>query len=536
MAADPLIGKVLHDSHKIVRLIGRGGMGSVYEALHVRLKKKRFAVKVLDARMVEDETNYIRFRREAEITTELGHRNIVEVMDFYDTDDGRPCTVMELLEGEDISALLKRKDRLPPRVVAEIARQVGSALGAVHEKEIVHRDLKPGNVFLCPMDDGGFRVKVLDFGISKIRDSSSLTGDRMVLGTPHYMAPEQGEGKVHDVDHRTDIFALGTLCYQMLSGELPFDAPTLLGTIRAICDKPHPKISSHMPALGPGVDRVFDRVLAKEKPERFQQASEFATALSEALEQALEEAASGTAACPRPFFLPRQEGGGETVVDLPSTPPPGPMSPPDEPTATLDERDILDIQVPAGETEVMSVEELFGADAPGLGSGAALVEAAAKGAVPHITTMSTAAGEISGSRMTARRVSVILGAGLATVLLVGIGFYLTGDRAGEPGSGQGVMVQASPLPAVEVVEEAKDSGPPADARLHLDAPGPDVAVDQEPPPPAPPATKKKPARRPAAMEKAPRPVGKKPGTRTHGQKEPSPKNKTEDLADGFEDL
>lgn len=284
MSKDPLIGQVLHDTHRIVRLIGQGGMGSVYEAVHKRLRKQRFAVKVLHKKMVENETVFARFKQEAEIATEIGHPNIVYVTDFYETDDGQPCMVMEYLDGEDLGERIKKRGKLSPQEVLEMMEQVGGALQAVHDKGVTHRDLKPANIFMVDRPDGKMKAKVLDFGISKIRDSGTLTGDHAILGTPHYMSPEQGEGEILEVDYRTDIFALGTICYQVLSGKVPFEAPTLLGVIRAICDKPHVPITVHAPSLGSEVDRVLSRALAKKKVDRYQRVDVFAQELTRALE------------------------------------------------------------------------------------------------------------------------------------------------------------------------------------------------------------------------------------------------------------
>ena len=285
MGSDPLIGKLLHDTHKIVRRIGIGGMGTVYEAVHVRLRKQRFAVKVLHAGMVDNESLYARFRQEAEVSTEIGHPNIVYVTDFYETDQGQPCIVMEYLRGENLAQRLKKKAKLSAAEIIQIMEEVGSALQAVHDKDVVHRDLKPGNIFLCSAPGGSFRVKVLDFGISKIRDSgNAITGDMAVLGTPSYMSPEQGEGRAQDVDHRTDIFALGIICYRMLSNVLPFNGPTMVSVIRAICDKPHTPITVHLPELGGDVDRVLNRALAKDKEQRYSRIEDLVREFRAALE------------------------------------------------------------------------------------------------------------------------------------------------------------------------------------------------------------------------------------------------------------
>lgn len=284
MGADPLIGKVLHDTHEVVRLIGKGGMGTVYEAVHTRLRQKRFAVKVLHARMMEDERIFTRFQREAEIATKVGHPNIVDVLDFYETDDGQPCMVMEYLEGRDLEARIKKQGRLPLEQVIPIVEQVGSALQAVHDLGVMHRDMKPANIFLRDSPDGSVQVKVLDFGISKIKDSTTkLTGDHSLLGTPHYMSPEQAEGLVKEVDHHTDIFAVGTICYQMLCGVLPFDGTTMMGVIRAICDRPHPPITQHLPDIGEEVNRILNCALAKKKEDRYQRVEDFARDLVAAL-------------------------------------------------------------------------------------------------------------------------------------------------------------------------------------------------------------------------------------------------------------
>ena len=400
MGKDPLIGQVLHDTHEVVRLLGEGGMGTVYEARHVRLRKQRFAVKVLHGKMTDDPTLMSRFQREAEIATEIGHPNIVYVLDFYETDNRRPCMVMEYLEGQDLLNLLKQKPRLSEENTLDIVQQVASALKAVHERGIVHRDLKPANIFLAQRPDGSRRVKVLDFGISKIRDSSTLTGTNMILGTPHYMSPEQGEGEIMEVDHRTDIFALGTITYQMLSGQLPFNAPSLVGVIRSICDKPHKPISTVTRDLGPSLDAFFEKALAKQKEDRFQNTGELVDALEQALMNAavqgpdLGEVAPEEPAKPEPPGGPsspttapaiQEEAPAEESKEAPATndtlhdpdltearqedpveppnapslPSPTTEEPASPPGEQADQAPQPQVAAIAGGTEVMTVEELF---------------------------------------------------------------------------------------------------------------------------------------------------------------------------------
>ena len=284
MSKQNLIGKKLHDSHRITRLIGRGGMGTVYEAEHVRLSNRRFAIKVLHARMAEDQSLYTRFWREAEIATKLGHRHIVDVLDFYETDDGRPCIVMELLEGENLARRAAREKRMTPEDVVALLEQVGDALQAAHDGGIVHRDLKPANIFLVHGPDGEIEAKLLDFGISKIRDcDTQITHENSIMGTTSYMSPEQAEGEVHDIDQTTDIFALAIICYRLLCGINPFKAPTLHGTIYRICHKQPAPVTLHATELSPAVDLVIGKALAKDKTQRYQQVMLFVEDLRVAL-------------------------------------------------------------------------------------------------------------------------------------------------------------------------------------------------------------------------------------------------------------
>lgn len=283
MGSDPLVGRVLHDTHKIVRLLGKGAMGAVYEAEHVRLAKKRFAVKVLHEQIADNPTLFKRFQQEAEIATEVGHPNIVEVMDFYHTDEGLPCMVMEYLEGEDLGVRLMREKRLAPSQVTQLASQVAGALQAVHDRKIVHRDIKPANIFLVSGEATELQVKVLDFGISKIRDSSyKLTKKKTVLGTPHFMSPEQSVGGA-DVDNRSDIFALGTICYLALCGEPPFDGPSINHVINAVL-KSEPRLATELsPELPAEVNMVLQRAMAKKKELRYDRVEQFAHELYVAL-------------------------------------------------------------------------------------------------------------------------------------------------------------------------------------------------------------------------------------------------------------
>ena len=282
---DDLIGQVLHDTYRIIRKIEEGGMGAVYEAVHVRLPSKRYAVKLLLPGSQKVPYAFKRFQREALIASELGHPNIVDVVDFYKTNWNQPYMVMEYLEGASLAKVFEQAGPLSLQALLAFVTQVGSGLSAAHACGIVHRDLKPDNIIVNGFGTDEVTAKILDFGISKIRHSKSVvTQDHAVMGTAYYMSPEQAEGQVSDIDQTTDIFALGTICYEGLTGCLPFDAPTLPGVIYKICHStPTPPSSIHV-ALPAGVDVVLARAMAKSKTERYQQVDAFVDDLVRQLE------------------------------------------------------------------------------------------------------------------------------------------------------------------------------------------------------------------------------------------------------------
>jgi eukaryotic-like serine/threonine-protein kinase len=297
-------GTVVGETYEITNLLGQGGMGSVWAARHLRLPGKHVAIKFLHTAMATGEP-LLRFRREAEIASRLGHPNIVEVLDFNTLPDGTPYLILELLEGQSLAARL-RSGRVPLRSALDIARQIGSALHAAHRMKVVHRDLKPDNIFLLPRDvDGELRdaVKVLDFGISKIRGSETLvTHDAVIMGTPQYMSPEQASGKNQEVDQRTDIFALGAIVFEMLTGQGAFAGDSLASVIFNVVYQPHPSLATLAPETPPQVVAAVDRALAKSAADRFQDMASFVAALTgRALRDTVGPA--GEAAPPESGFL-----------------------------------------------------------------------------------------------------------------------------------------------------------------------------------------------------------------------------------------
>ena len=265
---DPMLGRVIDGRYRVDAVIGEGGMGIVYGATHAVLGKK-FAVKVLRGEMAKDADVVQRFMQEAQAATSIGHENIIDISDFGRLPDESVYFVMEYLEGEALTSLIKRGGSIPMRDALKIIRQMASALGAAHDRGIVHRDLKPDNVQLIPRGADQQFVKVLDFGIAKVGGASSkLTKTGMIFGTPHYMSPEQAAGQT--VDQRTDIYALGVIMYEMFTGKVPFDADTFMGILsKHMFEPPVPPSERGARTLG-ALEDVILKALTKKPEDRYQ--------------------------------------------------------------------------------------------------------------------------------------------------------------------------------------------------------------------------------------------------------------------------
>ncbi len=312
------LGTELRDTYRLARLVGRGGMGEVFEATHARLPG-RFAVKVLHAHCIADPKAIVRFRREAEITSGLRHPNIVAIIDFDYTPAGAPYLVMEYLEGGELARIIAEEAPLAIDRVLRIVDQVASALTAVHRKHIVHRDLKPQNIFLVRGQRAGEEhVKLCDFGISKVRAASvALTGERVLLGTPQYMAPEQARG-TGEVDARADQFALAAIIYEMLTGRLAFPGDRVEIVVYRISHEDPKPLG---PPWGPALAATLDRALAKNPDLRFPSVQEFAEALRAAAEK------------DRPWGTP--EALSRTTIRGEAEPRPAPVTPSTIPPAVV---------------------------------------------------------------------------------------------------------------------------------------------------------------------------------------------------------
>jgi len=279
---NPLIGTVVGGRYEIVRLIGKGGMGAIYEVRNTRLGRQ-FALKTLTGDAAANPEVLQRFRREADVIAKIKHPNIVEVIDWESLADGSPAMVMEYLHGEDLGERINAGQLRWPQL-ARVADQVLAALSVAHANGIVHRDLKPQNIFLAQDDSADERVKLLDFGVSKVRDSKSLvTTDARLLGTPAYMSPEQSEGRADDVGTHSDVWAMGAILYEMATGEVPFDADNLPAILYKICHSKAAPITKQRADAPDAFVQLVDETLERDISKRISDATVLRVRLREAL-------------------------------------------------------------------------------------------------------------------------------------------------------------------------------------------------------------------------------------------------------------
>ncbi|MEO7033627.1 MAG: serine/threonine-protein kinase [Polyangiaceae bacterium] len=276
-----LVGTTVADKYRVDRLIGRGGMGAVFQATNLAIGK-RVALKFLDHEAARNREACQRFQREAEAASMAESAHIVQIFDSGVTEAGLPFLVMELLTGEDLRALLQREGRLSVAAALRIVSQVLRALVRAHDAGIVHRDLKPDNVFLCARDDDASFVKIVDFGISKVarvRHADTLTRRGTVLGTAFYMSPEQAQSFA-DIDGRTDLFSLGAILFEMLGGRPPHGGRTYEAVLIAICTHDAPDVRTLAPEVPAAVAAIVARALQRERELRFQSSAEFLAEIS----------------------------------------------------------------------------------------------------------------------------------------------------------------------------------------------------------------------------------------------------------------
>lgn len=267
---------VLLKRYRLEDKVGEGGMGAVFVAHDLELDRK-VAVKLLAASLVNDAEVLERFEREARLMAKLDHPHLVPVYDVG-RHEGRPFIVMKLLQGDSLAGLLRAKGGFTADETVKLMRQLAAGLDYIHKQGFIHRDIKAGNIFVSP--EG--HATILDFGI--LRQKSATTGitrTGMVMGTPHYMAPEQALG-LKDVDHRVDLYALAVVLFECLTGTLPFEADSELRLIQLQAHAPPPEVLERAPWIPPSVAQVMKRALAKRPEDRFNTAAELIAALDEA--------------------------------------------------------------------------------------------------------------------------------------------------------------------------------------------------------------------------------------------------------------
>ncbi|MGB1274573.1 MAG: serine/threonine protein kinase, partial [Nannocystaceae bacterium] len=295
---DVLFGAVLADRYRVLELIGKGGMGKVYLAEHIAIRKK-VAIKVLSQAYCHRPDQVQRFLREAQAASTINHDNVIEIFDYGETDTGSVFFAMEMLEGQDLGGLLDLERRLPWTRARRIFLQITRALEAAHSHGVIHRDIKPENCFVLQRPGKVDFVKVLDFGIAKVVDEErknahTLTQAGALIGTPEYMAPEQVQGGA--ADRRMDIYSVGCIMYQALTGELPFEDATMFGVLtKQVSEDPVPLQERAPDAEIPqAVADVVLRAMAKSFDDRYQTMAELAEAIENLGENPL-AAASATA-------------------------------------------------------------------------------------------------------------------------------------------------------------------------------------------------------------------------------------------------
>src|SRR5688572_6631227 len=293
-AEDTILGTILDGKYRLDSFLSRGGMGAVFRGTHVMLGRP-VAVKMINQDLVTSPEIVRRFQREARAATQFKHPNVVDVYDLGQTANGTLYIVMELVSGASLKESIRTRGPVEPQRIVRILGQVCDGLAQAHRRNIIHRDLKPQNIMLTVDASGTETAKIVDFGIAKTFEADAntqLTATGSTLGTPHYMSPEQATGS--GVDGRSDIYSLGVILYEMLTGEVPFNDPSLPSVLIKHMSEPPQPPSLRRPDLNlpPALEAITLRCLAKSPSERFENVETMASALRRALPGRAEDEAT----------------------------------------------------------------------------------------------------------------------------------------------------------------------------------------------------------------------------------------------------
>ena len=314
-----LVGSIVADRYHIMKKLGEGGMGQVYLAEHVKMGRKS-ALKVMHPGMKADVDAISRFNREAANASRIAHPNVAAVYDFGETPDGIIFLAMEFVDGPPLTSVIEQQGALPPKRAADIVRQTADALAVAHDMGIVHRDLKPDNIMVAKTRDGGDLVKVVDFGIAKAagNESQKVTKTGLVVGTPEYMSPEQLSGD--KLDGRSDIYSLGLVAFNMLTGKLPFPSESAQESmIMRLTDRPKPLAEMKADRSWPAeVQAVMDKALERDVTLRYQTATEFGMALYNAVQRMPETSAAEAGTTVMGAVPPTRVGSAPAAPAAPS--------------------------------------------------------------------------------------------------------------------------------------------------------------------------------------------------------------------------
>ncbi len=318
---DPLVDAVIADRYRIIRKIAEGGMSVIYEAQHIKLMRQ-FAIKGLLPMLSSNEEALERFQREAELIGGLRHPNVIDISDWVELPDGTPAMVLEFLHGNSLQVRLQRGP-MAWDAIARIGDQTMSALALAHRNGITHRDLKPENIFISIDDSGDESVKLLDFGVSKLRGVGRLSGVHKMLGTPSYMSPEQAMGQNDLVGPSTDVWAMGTILYEMATQRTAFKADSIEETLTMIVNADVYPIGMLRADAPRAFVELFERAISRNPDKRIQTIEELRAGLKSALEPRTYRLATPAAGIPvlAPKPAMKTPAGGTTTVATPAAPP-----------------------------------------------------------------------------------------------------------------------------------------------------------------------------------------------------------------------